>query len=276
MGAFLWIWFLEALAYTTDLFTGQYTMDDILASMSAAQIAFVTLGVLFAALMRAFSGFGFALMAVPVFSLFLVPGDAVVLSALLTLLVSGITYKAWFGKYPTELMPPSVAGSIVGTGIGVYFLSSLSVEQFQLWIGLSVIVACVLLSRFKPRESAGSPALAGVVGVGSGLMNGAFAIPGPPVIVYVMATIHDPVKSRAFLMAFFIASNAISLMMFWIAGLVTSTPFYLLLVAFPVMLLGDRLGAWLFLRVGGQAYRPVALIVSLSVGVAITAKALWG
>ncbi len=40
------------------------------------------------------------------------------------------------------------------------------------------------------------------------------------------------------------------------------------------MLLGDRLGAWLFQRVGGQAYRPVALVVSLGVGVAITAKAL--
>lgn len=251
-------------------------MNELLASMSIAQLAFVAAGVLFAALMRAFSGFGFALMAVPVFSLFLVPGDAVVLSALLTLLVSGITYKAWFGKYPAALMRPMVIGSIVGTGIGVYFLSHLSAEQFQLWIGLSVVTACLLLARFKPREATGSPALAGVTGIGSGLMNGAFAIPGPPVIVYVMATIHDPAKSRAFLMAFFIASNAISLMMFWIAGLVTSTPFYLLLVAFPVMLLGDRLGAWLFQRVGGQAYRPVALIVSLSVGVAITAKALWG
>lgn len=249
-------------------------MGDLYASMSVAQLVFVAAGVLFAALMRAFSGFGFALMAVPVFSLFLAPGDAVVLSALLTLVVSALTYKAWLGKFPTELMPPMVAGSVVGTAIGVYFLSNLSAEQFQLWIGLSVVAACLLLARFKPRDSAGSPVLAGVTGVGSGLMNGAFAIPGPPVIVYVMATIHEPVKSRAFLMAFFIVSNSISMAMFSVAGLVTVTPFYLLLVAFPVMMLGDRLGAWLFLRVGGQAYRPVALVVCLTVGVAITAKAL--
>ncbi|GEM_PF-3829935 len=198
MGAFLWVWFLGALAYTVDVFTGQHNMNDIFASMSVAQITFVAAGVLFAALMRAFSGFGFALMAVPVFSLFLIPGDAVVLSALLTLVVSGLTHKAWFGKYPAGLMRPMVIGSIMGTGIGVYFLSHLSVEQFQLWIGLSVVTACLLLARFKPRETTGSPALAGATGIGSGLMNGAFAIPGPPVIVYVMATIHDPVKSRAF------------------------------------------------------------------------------
>ncbi len=249
-------------------------VQELLASMSIAQVALVAAAVLFAALMRAFSGFGFALMAVPVFSLFLDPGDAVVLSALLTLVVSGITYKEWWGKYPSQLLPPMVAGSVLGTAIGVYFLSQLSVEQFQLWIGLSVVAACLLLARYKPRESSGSTAIAGLTGVASGLMNGAFAIPGPPVIVYVMATIQDAAKSRAFLMAFFIVSNGISLLMFWFAGLVTATPFSLLVVAFPVMLLGDRIGAWLFAQMGGQAYRPVALVVCLAVGAAITVKAV--
>ena len=43
----------------------------------------MALGIWCAAIMRAFTGFGFALTAVPVLSLFLVPTDAVVLVALL-------------------------------------------------------------------------------------------------------------------------------------------------------------------------------------------------
>jgi hypothetical protein len=107
-------------------------------------------------------------------------------------------------------------------------------------------------------------------------MNGAFAIPGPPVILFVMATIHDPTRSRAFLMMFFFVSNLISMAMFSVAGIVTSTPFYLFLVAFPVMLVGDLAGAWAFRKAGGRAYRPVVMGVCILVGVAITAKALLG
>lgn len=251
-------------------------MPELLSHLTVAQLVFVALGVLFAALMRSFSGFGFALMAVPTFSFFLIPGDAVVLSAMLTLMVSGLTYRTWWGKFPTDAFLPMLVGSVLGTAIGVYFLSNISAEQFQLWIGLSVIGACLLLARFKPSDTPPSSALAGGTGIASGLMNGAFAIPGPPVILFVMATIRNPASSRAFLMAFFVVSNAVSLTMFWTAGFVTARPLTLLLVAFPVMLLGDRLGAWAFHRVGGTAYRPIALIVSLLVGVSITLKALLG
>lgn len=231
---------------------------------------------MFAALTRAFSGFGFALMAVPVFSLFLEPAESVVLSAILTIAISAITLRSWWGQYPSGIAGPMIAGSLVGTGVGVYFLSNASVEQFRLWIGLSVIAGCIALAFFKPRDRRASAALSGGTGIASGLMNGAFAIPGPPVVLYVMATLHDPARSRAFLMMFFFVSNLISMSMFTMAGIVTSTPFYLFLVAFPVMLLGDRLGAWLFIRSGGRAYRPIVMAVCILVGVGITTKALLG
>ena len=50
----------------------------------------VALSVGLAALIRAFTGFGFAMLVVPAFSFFLSPGDAVVLSAVLALLL-GLT-----------------------------------------------------------------------------------------------------------------------------------------------------------------------------------------
>ena len=59
-------------------------------------------------------------------------------------------------------------------------------------------------------------------------MNGAFAIPGPPVILYVVATLSEPVKSRAFLMMFFWCSSVVSLVMFGAAGLISPRPFQLL------------------------------------------------
>lgn len=110
------------------------------------------------------------------------------------------------------------------------------------------------------------PRLTFGTGIASGLMNGAFAIPGPPVVVYAMAVIPEAASARAFLMAFFYASNVLGVVMFSIAGMVTLTPLLLLVLAFPLTLLGDKTGIALFHRFGSGSYRPVALVVALCLG----------
>ena len=67
------------------------------------QAIWVLLSVCLAALMRAFTGFGFAMLAVPVFSLFLLPGDAVVLSAALACCIIALDALSMFACCP--LMP---------------------------------------------------------------------------------------------------------------------------------------------------------------------------
>ena len=68
-------------------------MDDVVQwfAVPAEQAAMVAVSVGLAALIRAFTGFGFAMLVVPVFSVFLIPGDAVVLSSLLAFLLGLIS-----------------------------------------------------------------------------------------------------------------------------------------------------------------------------------------
>ena len=54
-----------------------------LSALPMEQVLWIAVAVGLAALIRAFTGFGFAMLVVPVFSLILTPGDAVVLSCLL-------------------------------------------------------------------------------------------------------------------------------------------------------------------------------------------------
>jgi len=235
----------------------------------------VALSVGLAALIRAFTGFGFAMLVVPAFSFFLLPGDAVVLSAALALLLGLLSYRSWWRLFPAAPAGPMVTGSVIGTAVGVWFLASLSVNEFQLWIGISVVIASAALSRFNPSERPASAPVSLTTGVASGLMNGAFAIPGPPVILYVVATISDPVKSRAFLMMFFWCSSLVSLVMFGVAGLITPKPFQLLWIALPAMWLGNRIGNWAFARFAGAAYRPFVVGLCIVIGLSISLKALF-
>jgi hypothetical protein len=74
-------------------------MEILFTQLSPVEMTLMAVGILCAAVMRAFTGFGFALMAVPLLSLFLLPTDAVVLVALLTLTTSLVTYRAWWGRF---------------------------------------------------------------------------------------------------------------------------------------------------------------------------------
>jgi len=249
-------------------------LAEILAEVSAVQLALLWLGVMAAAILRSFTGFGFGLAAVPLFSLVMAPTQAVVLSSSLTLTISLLTLKTYWGGYPLKPVLPMLAMALLGTVLGVLLLGSLSVPQFQLLIGISVIAACLALSRYRPRRRQAGVAVNGITGLASGVLNGAFAIPGPPVIIYAMATESDPARSRSLLMTFFLFSALLALLSYGVAGFITAKSPLMFVLAFPAMYAGDKLGYYLFRRFGTGLYRRVALSVLLAIGLAITVKSL--
>jgi uncharacterized membrane protein YfcA len=249
-------------------------LAEILAEVGAVHLVLLWLGVMAAAILRSFTGFGFGLAAVPVFSLFMAPTQAVVLSSSLTFTISLLTLKTYWGGYPLKPMLPMLAMAWLGTVLGVLLLGSLSVPQFQLLIGIAVIAACLALSRYHPRKRSPGLAVNGITGLASGVLNGAFAIPGPPVIIYAMATETEPARSRSLLMTFFLFSAFLALLSYAAAGFVTPRSPWMFALAFPAMYVGDKLGYYLFRRFGTGLYRRIALVVLLAIGLAITVKSL--
>jgi uncharacterized membrane protein YfcA len=246
----------------------------LLSAVTPLQLALLWLAVLVAAVLRSFTGFGFGLAAVPIFVLFMPPTEAVVLSSSLTFAISLISVKTYWGVYPARSLSPMLATALAGTALGVLVLDRLEIRQFQFLVGLAVIVTCLLLTRYRPRRRQPGGVVSGVVGLLSGLLNGTFAMPGPPVIVYAMATQTDPARSRSLLMTFFMFSTAMALVFYALAGFFTPATPWLFGMAFPAILAGDRLGYLLFRRFAERVYRQVALALLLLVGLATTLRAL--
>lgn len=250
--------------------------QDALLAVDLNQLLLVWVVVVFASVMRAFTGFGFALVAVPVFSLLMAPAEAVVLSSSLALALSLISLRTYWGQYPVRDLFPMIALALVGTVLGASMLSSFSSQQFKLWVGLSVILASLVMAFYKPSRVKGTPTSSALVGLACGLMNGAFAIPGPPIIVYALATETDVRRVRAMLMTFFLFASGLGLATYAVAGFVTPASPWLFAMAMPALYAGDKLGYALFRRFGSTFYRRVALVVLLTIGIAITLKAVVG
>jgi len=239
-----------------------------------AQLLLVSSVVVLAAVLRGFTGFGFALVAVPVFSLIMAPTEAVVLSALLTLTISLVGIRSYWGVVPLKPMWPLVLMALVGTVAGTWVVTVISVSEFQLWAGLSVILACLGMSLFRPSERPLHPAFAWLTGLLSGLMNGALAIPGPPMIIYAMLQEPQPQRSRALLMTFFLAASVLALVSYTVAGFLNMRSAAYFITALPALYAGDRLGYYLFRRFGSALYRRITMLGLLAMGLGIVIRTL--
>ena len=225
--------------------------------------------IVFSAIFRSFTGFGFALAAVPSFSLFLSPIESVVLVSLLTLLVNILFLKNYIHDVPVKPLIPLLLMAFIGTIIGVEIIKVISKEWFQFFVGLSVIFACLSMFIFKPNKHVEKPKLAWPVGFFSGVMNGSLALPGPPVIIYALNTQQTPEKSRSLLAAFFFISAIFALISYYFNGFVSVDSLGFLLVSAPAMIIGDKLGFYLFRRYGGEIYRKIAILFLAIIGISM-------
>jgi uncharacterized membrane protein YfcA len=142
--------------------------------------------------------------------------------------------------------------------------------------GVILLFACALLVFSKRFSFSGSTFKDLFTGSAAGLLNGLLSMPGPPLIVYVLATEKDPAHSRALLMTLLLASAALALLNFGWMGFITLDSFWLFLLAWPVMLFGDRLGNYWFTLYGSAQYRRVAISVLILIALSSIASGMAG
>lgn len=238
------------------------------------QILLIWAGVVLASVLRSFTGFGFALAVVPVFAVFLAPAEVVVLAASLSLVLGFVSVRIWWGVFSLREILPLILLAWVGTALGAFLLTGMSGGSFQLSAGIAVLLACLGITLSRPVTPVDSPALTGCAGLAFGLMNGALAVPGPPMILYALLTEFDPARSRALLMLFFTASSLLALVSYAVADLFAPATLWYVALALPALFVGDRLGNSLFVRYSGAFYRRVAVLVLFSMGIVVIVRAL--
>ena len=234
-------------------------------------------GILFAAILRSFTGFGFALAAVPIFSLFLSPVQSTVLCVTLSLGIGLITLPSYWDKNSVKPLFPLLLMACIGTPLGSLLLINLPLRFFKLGIGICVVISCVFLAFCRPQKTPRQtfrPITGNIAGLLSGFLNGAFAIPGPPIIIYIMATEIEPMRSRSMMITFFTLSSVLALTTYMINGFVTLQSISLFLFSLPAMYLGDTLGFLLLKRFGTTLYRRLSFMTLFAIGVISLMQAL--
>ena len=139
-------------------------------------LGFAIAGGTIGGLVRGYSGFGFAMSAVPIMSMGISP-TIVVPSVLIHELAIGMfSLKSERGSADLSLLSWLCLGSLIGTPLGLFALSNISDNLMRLIIASVLLISVIALWISRFNFATLSPFLLSAAGFASGILNGASAI----------------------------------------------------------------------------------------------------
>jgi uncharacterized membrane protein YfcA len=239
-------------------------MADLLPpSLSLGALVVLLATAFIAALARGFSGFGAALIFLPLAA---TVTDPKIASPLLLItdavLALGFIPNAFRNADRREVATMGL-GAALGIPAGTWLLIHSDPIQIR-WavVVLAVLMLALLASGWRYRGTPTRPLTFGV-GAFAGVCSGAAQVGGPAVITYWLGSHSPPAIVRANIILFFAISTTIAIVSYLVGGVLTLTVLKLALVVAPVYALGLFIGARLFGVADESIFRRIcyALIV---------------
>ena len=222
------------------------------AAIAICAIAFVS------ATARGFSGFGSALIFMPLASSMAAPRLVAALLLIIDFVSAApLVPNAWkhADRSATAVI---VLGALVGVPLGTYFLSRLDPVTTR-WIisGFVFALLMLLLSGWRYRGKDHAWLSIGIGGL-SGFCSGLAQTGGPPIVGYWLGRPIAPAIARANILLFFAASDFFSVVSYFFAGLITMDAIRFSLLIGPVYAAGVWFGASLFGHASETLFRSIS------------------
>ncbi len=220
-------------------------------------ILLISLAAALAGAARGFSGFGGALIFIPLVSTIISPKIAAPLLLLTdTALSVGMLPNAWRNADRREVSIMAI-GTVVGVPLGTFALSVTPVLTVR-WVicAVALLLLAFLMSGWRYD---GTPRAHLTVAVGflAGLFGGAAQMSGPPVVAYWLGGAMPPAIVRANIVLFFAIVSVVSAVTYLVAGLLTTQVLLLACIVAPAYAIGLWLGSRLFGRASEQTFRRI-------------------
>jgi uncharacterized membrane protein YfcA len=228
-----------------------------------------------AATVQLLAGFGFALAAVPLFSVVIDPHDAVIVSLGIATFTSGA--QAWAGRAATArtVAGSMLAGAVVGLPVGWAVFTWADDRVLGIVIGVAVLVSVLVIARGLDLRHAGRG-----LDVGAGALSGALtmssSVNGPPLVFTLQARQFDPVRFRSTITTVFAVLDVVGIIIFAAAGEIGGEQLTAIAVALPGVALGAVAGIGLRRYLSPVRFRGFVLVLLTIAGVTAIVSALAG
>lgn len=218
---------------------------------------------------QAVTGFGLALVSMPLLVLVL----NIQVASPLVALIGGVAELLLLLHYRADLniraVTRLVAASLLGIPVGVLLLRRVDVGVITAVLGLLILLyALYALSGLRlPRLA--HQAWGYGFGFVAGVLGGAYNISGPPVIIYGNCRQWPPAEFKSNLQGFFVVSSYTVIAVHALSGNFSPAVWQNFLIALPAILLALFVGLRLDNHLNPERFRRIVLVVLVVLGASL-------
>jgi uncharacterized protein len=222
------------------------------------------------ALLYAISGFGFAVLAAPLFLLFLDPARAIQIVIIISTALSIAVLRGLLPAIAPGLLLRLALGSLVGLPLGLVAFRYADPILVRAAAGAMIFGFAILMAISRRRSSqpgegrhwtafAMNPGLDLAAGAVSGFASALVGQPGPPVLIYLLLAGAAPRTVRATLLAFFALSYGVTLASHAVTIGIPAPTWLAAGILIPFAFLGGLAGRPIGDRLGAEAFVMLAV-----------------
>ena len=216
---------------------------------------------LLAGLVRGFSGFGTAMVFLPIASQYLTPFEAIASLAIMEFFGTfAVMRKSWSDADKVDLAR-LVVGMTIVTPFALLLLAKVGADFYRYSVSILSLFLLVLIGSGIRYKGKLNPLVIFSVGGLGGLTGGLTGIPGPPVILLYIASSHPISVIRANNLLFLYFFDVCVVLIFALSGVLTLKIFLLGSILALPNFLGNFIGAKLFDPEKTNQYRMFAYII---------------
>jgi len=236
---------------------------------AGAAIAFL------ASVCQSVTGFGFALVMVPLITVVWAVKPGVAATVMLSLFGNLMLLREVRGHVSLPRVGGLLAGFAIGLVPGILIFERVDEDTLRIAVGAIVLIATLALYRSPEidhgHDGFGLRVLAGAI---SGAIGSSTSLSGPPIVLYLVGRVREIDAFRATVLAYFVPSGVLVLTSYVIVGQVTKDVLLMAAAGVPAVLLGMPVGAWLRRHLDARRFRVVVLSVLVAASISVVVSTL--
>lgn len=242
--------------------------------LSPEVIAALGIGLLGAAYVRGYSGFGFSALFVAWASLWTNPIPLIPVVYACEILMTAFQAKGIRGQIDWGRVRWLVGGAALTLPLAVFYIANVAGDTARVVVSVVIgVLSLILLAGWTYKGRVGGPGHGGV-GALSGLCNGV-GVGGLPVVAFLAAQPVAPPVFRATMIVYLTLLDAITLPMMYVAGLISMQTVWAALMALPILGVGLWLGGRQFTNASPEGFRRLAIMLLFTLATLGILRALF-
>ena len=213
-----------------------------------------------------FAGFGFALVMVPLLSLFYAPREFLPSYHILAVVCQVVIAIEAHKHIQWSLLMKLLIMAIAGVPLGAIALKHLPEDIISLIIAVLTLTFAVIFLLNTKIHIKKNIVIEFFIGLLSGFLSGSTAQSGPPVVIYGLARQWDKDVFRSTLLVYFFGLSVMTLIWYFYMDMLTSKAALTAMISVPPALIVSSVGIHLKNKINEKIFRRVVLFIIMCVG----------